>query len=156
MKSFSLYIEGLLLLALSALTAFGSGKSAINPTPFYFYFLVLFFSYLAIFLLPLTYIFLVSLLKRITRPEKASFALVGTISILDIVDIYISYNYGLIYRGPTYTWIVILENLAIFLPTLLLAIYGLLKRSVFAAHLSIFALFAALSWCAFPYLGEMP
>lgn len=150
-----LYLFAIILLAMSAFSILGSNRSPLNPLPFYFYFLVIFISYFSLFVMPVLYLAQIWLLNKAKRLSEIVLILTVGLAVLNFLHIVIAYKYGLVYRGSIYMHIVIFENIVIFLMAFSLAIYGLLKRSEFASNLAILFLFIALSWCAFPYVGEM-
>jgi hypothetical protein len=67
-----------------------------------------------------------------------------------------SWQYGIQYQGSWHTKVVALESVVGFGATLLIAIWATAKQSKFATYLANLLLFVLLSWCAFPYLGELP
>ena len=86
---------------------------------------------------------------------KVVFALVFVLGGLDFLWIVNAWEYGNEYQGSQHTKIVALENILGFGIVLILSLLALKSHSrtlAFAANLGLFTL---LSWCAFPYLGEL-
>ncbi|WP_337658273.1 hypothetical protein, partial [Sphingorhabdus sp. Alg231-15] len=65
-------------------------------------------------------------------------------------------DYGIRYQGELHTQIVAIENIVSFAIVTGLAIYAHLRKIRTGTLLANFSLFTLLSWCAFPYLGELP
>lgn len=66
-----------------------------------------------------------------------------------------SWSLGLRYQGYTHTLIVAVENLLGIAIVIALAWTGLRHGARQRSAVAYFAMFTMLSWCAFPYLGEM-
>ncbi len=66
------------------------------------------------------------------------------------------WDYGYKYQGPVHTKIVAIENIIGFGFVLLLSVWALIKNNKSGLYIANIGLFILLSWCAFPYLGELP
>ena len=67
-----------------------------------------------------------------------------------------SWEYGIKYQGESHTIIVAAENVVGFVSLIVLAYLGVIKNSKVLQYSANLFLFLLLSWCAFPYLGELP
>jgi hypothetical protein len=67
-----------------------------------------------------------------------------------------AWSYGYKYQGEFHTKIVAAENLVGFAGLIILAYVGVSKKSKMLQYSANLFLFLLLSWCAFPYLGELP
>ena len=67
-----------------------------------------------------------------------------------------AWDYGVRYQGLEHTRIVAAENAIGLVVVLSLALVGFRLGAVKAQLAAYFLIFAMLSWCAFPYLGEAP
>lgn len=108
------------------------------------------------FVTPSLYLLVLRLSSYSVHFTKMILALVVAFGALNIMYFQSSWEYGLKYQGPEYIMIVAIENLLGFGITLVISVTALAKGSrslTYAANLSLFIL---LSWCAFPYLGELP
>lgn len=91
---------------------------------------------------------------RIPRRTYILFALLAVFSILYFAA---SWKWGLQYQGPQFTAVICSINVA-WIGFLTIAFRRLLRNNpAFGTSLFIqWMLFAWLSWCAFPWLGELP
>jgi len=87
---------------------------------------------------------------------KIVLALVVVFGLLNTLYFQISWEYGIKYQGLKHTKIVAIENFVGFGTAFTIAIIALVKRSHSLALTANLLLFVLLSWCAFPYLGELP
>lgn len=88
-------------------------------------------------------------------PKRTLIAL-GILIVLDIIDLYYSWPYGLKYQGKGFTVAMIEINAAFILFLLVITVWAV-KRVSFIGNLLVhFILFLWLGWYAFPYLGELP
>lgn len=145
----------IILLAVSGLTALGDNTSPLNPLPFYYYFAALLISYWVILLVPVIYIFEMWLLARRKGTNVIVLVMAVCIAILNVIDILMSYESGIKYRGYEYINTLIIENFVIFFLAILFAALSMIKRSELYMQSANFLIFFALCWCAFPYIGEM-
>ena len=67
-----------------------------------------------------------------------------------------AWNYGYKYQGKFHTKVVAVENFVGFIALVVMAYFGMYKNSKKLQNSANLLLFLLLSWCAFPYLGEMP
>jgi len=91
---------------------------------------------------------------KIPRRTYILFALLAVLSILYFAA---SWKWGLQYQGPQFTAVICSINVA-WIGFLTIAFRRCLKKApAFETSLLIqWMLFAWLSWCAFPWLGELP
>lgn len=129
--------------------------SPLVPMPFYLIFLALFMSYGFILVLPLIYIIEFKLLYNKKNFGKIVLAMILLFSSLNIYYIWASWEYGIAYQGELHTIIVAIENAVCFLCLIILAYLGVAKNVKKLQYFANLLLFLLLSWCAFPYLGEM-
>lgn len=92
-----------------------------------------------------------------SKVPKRSVGLLATAALLDVVWFVEDWNYGLLYQGAKYTYLVCGINIA------WVAVLGAMfahcwkSKSSFKFNLVLhWLLFAWLAWYAFPYLGELP
>jgi len=92
-----------------------------------------------------------------TKVPRRSYLLLALLTVLTIVDLVLSWKWGMRYEGPKYTAAVSSVNIA-WLAFLGLAFARTRKgTSTFQTILFLnWMLFAWLSWYAFPWLGELP
>lgn len=129
--------------------------SPLVPMPFYLIFLALFMSYGFILVLPLIYIIEFKLLYNKRNFGKIVLVKALIFAILNIYYIWASWEYGIAYQGELHTIIVTIENAICFLCLIILAYLAVLKNLKKLQYFANLFLFLLLSWCAFPYLGEM-
>ena len=92
------------------------------------------------------------------RPHmpRRTFALLGLLTVLSIVDFRFGWKDGIHYQGVRYTEGICVLNL-MWLAVLWWAIRHWRRHPSFNGNLSFnWLLFAWLAWHAFPYLGELP
>lgn len=66
-----------------------------------------------------------------------------------------AWSYGIKWQGEAYTFVMAALNAICFGVVIGLAGVGVAKSSAKATRIAHLALFVVVSWCAFPYLGEM-
>jgi hypothetical protein len=95
------------------------------------------------------------IIRQQSKMPKRTVGVVGLLSMLTIVDFVLEWKYGLQYQGKGYTIAVYTFN-ALWLAAIWWGVIRAWRRPSFAANLlSHWLIFAWLSWCAFPYLGEL-
>jgi len=67
-----------------------------------------------------------------------------------------AWSYGYKYQGEFHTKAVAAENFVGFVALIFVAYLGMSKNSKMLQDTANLLLFLLLTWCAFPYLGEMP
>jgi hypothetical protein len=77
-------------------------------------------------------------------------------ALLSVVYLANAWDVGARFQGATHTRIVVEENAVGLIVVLFLAVIGLRPRAQQSQIAALFLVFAMLSWCAFPYLGELP
>ncbi|ATW02375.1 hypothetical protein [Sphingorhabdus sp. YGSMI21] len=145
-------------IALALLSGFTvmQGVTVYAPLPFYIILLAWIIPPLAILLTPFCYFMVVYLGTKSPRFSIYILILCLMFGALNTWSIYSAWDYGIRYQGESHTQIVAIENIVGFAFVLVLATYAHLKKIQTATLLANFSLFALLSWCAFPYLGELP
>ncbi len=146
---------GLLALISLLIKAFGI-PNILAPYPLPF--LIVIFSggkYVFPFITPILYIFVLKLFSNSKHFAKMIIILILGFAILNYIFFQNAWDLGVKYQSLQYAQFVAMENIIGFLLALTLAVMGHIKKSrrlVLSANLVLFAL---LSWCAFPYLGEV-
>jgi hypothetical protein len=108
------------------------------------------------FLTPALYLLVLKFSSPSLHFTKIVLVLVVVISAFNIMYFQNSWEYGVKYQGPEHTKTIAIENIVGFGIAILIAVVALAKGSMLLAHVANFLLFLLLSWCAFPYLGELP
>ena len=108
------------------------------------------------FVTPALYLLVLKLSSSSAHFTKIILALVVILGALNIMYFQSAWEYGVKYQGPEHTKIVAIENLVGFGVTLAISVIALAKGSRSLAYIGNLILFILLSWCAFPYLGELP
>ncbi|MEY4667573.1 MAG: hypothetical protein RL518_272 [Pseudomonadota bacterium] len=105
---------------------------------------------------PVLYLVVVKLSSQSTHFAKIVLALVAVLGALNIIYFQNAWEYGVTYQGPEHTRIVAIENMMGFGAALGMAFVATAKKSSSLAYSANLFLFVLLSWCAFPWLGELP
>ncbi len=150
------YFGMIFLFVVSSITILGGSPSVVRPSPFYLIILSLFISYFSIFAMPLLYTVSFLFIYNIGNSIAKFRYVVILISIFNFFDIYMSWNYGVKINGIDYVQKILFINIIAFVILIFLSEFAYrknLKRLFFFNNLYLFFL---LSWCAFPYLGELP
>lgn len=145
-----------ILAAISAIIVLRGVPNVWVPMPFPIVLVSFIASIFFLFVTPSLYVLVLKLFSPLTHFPKIVFSLIVAFGVLNILYFKFSWDYGLKYQGETHTKIVAIENLVGFGTAVLVGSFALGKNS---RHLALFAnlfLFMLLSWCAFPYLGELP
>ena len=145
-----------LIAAVSSLILIPGVMNPAVPTPIYLVVLAWVISYGFIIVLPLIYIIQFRLFYKSTSFGKFTLITAIIISMLNICYFWVSWEYGVNWQGETHTKIVAAENLIGFTALIVLAYLGLMRHSKLLQYSANLLLFLLLSWCAFPYLGELP
>jgi hypothetical protein len=97
------------------------------------------------------------LLRGEPKIPKRSYVLLLVAILLSVADFVISWNWGLHYQGPRYTYVVCAVNVVWAVLLALSFIRAWKNASTFKSSLFLhWMLFAWLAWYAFPYMGELP
>ena len=108
------------------------------------------------FVTPALYLLVLKLSSSSIHFTKIILALVVALGVLNIMYFQSAWEYGIKYQGPEHTKIVAIENLLGFGIVLAISVTALAKGSRSLTYTANLILFMLLSWCAFPYLGELP
>jgi hypothetical protein len=108
------------------------------------------------FVIPVLYVLVLKFLSPSKYFTKIVLALVVILGALNIWYFQNAWEYGLKYQGSEHTIIVATENVVGFCIALVISTIGLAKGSRPLSLIANLVLFVLLSWCAFPYLGELP
>jgi len=114
------------------------------------------FAYWGLLVIPALYTLELVCLRRSQRLPIAILGLVVFVGLLNAVYFWLAWQDGVMYQGEAHTKIVAGENLVGFGIALAVAMIAVKKQSASAAFSANLLLFVLLSWCAFPYLGELP
>ena len=145
-----------LLLVVSSLIIFSRIMSIWVPMPVYLVILAWITSFLYMLFTPGMYLLFLKYFYNSNKLSAATITLVIILSILNAWYFYGSWGYGEKYQGIEHTKIVAIENILGFSIALILSIWAHIKKIRQGTYSANLLLFLLLSWCAFPYLGEMP
>lgn len=126
------------------------------PSPFYLLVLAWAISFLFTLFTPALYLLTLKFSSKSKNFSTIILSLVVALAALNMLYFNGSWSYGTKYQGMEHTQIVALENIIGFSMALLLSAWSHFKKSRAGTYAASFLLFALLSWCAFPYLGELP
>ena len=126
------------------------------PMPIYQVILAWVISFFSILVMPVIYMFEVKLISQTKYFSIIVTALISALALLNIKYFWGAWGYGYKYQGELHTQIVAIENIVGFSIALAVSIWALKHKNTVASYIANFILFALLSWCAFPYLGELP
>lgn len=126
------------------------------PMPFYMVMLAWMLSYSFIFVIPIIYLIEFKLLSDKNNFGKIILIAALLFSTLSLLYFWASWEYGIKYQGELHTKIVAIENIVGFSSLLVMAYIGIIKKSKIMQCSANLYLFFLLTWCAFPYLGELP
>jgi len=145
-----------LIAALSSLILVSGVPTPLAPAPMHLVILlwIIWYGYIAI--MPCAYIIEFSLMHQ--KPYLGKTILLATLVmiVLDIIYFLTSWDYGIRYHGARHTKIVALENVIGLAVQLGLAYWGMKKDLKYVQYSANLLLFLLLSFCIFPYLGELP
>lgn len=151
-----MYGGAAVLASVSALLFIGGVPNVWAPMPLPIVIVAFLTFILFPFVTPALYMLVLRFFSSSKNFTKIVLALVVGLGALNTLYFQSSWKYGLKYQGPEHTKIVALENLIGFGLALVLAVIALAKGSRPLALSANLFLFILLSWCAFPYLGELP
>jgi hypothetical protein len=142
--------------AVSSLVLTTGVMNPIVPMPFYLVILAWIFSYGFLLIMPIIYLLVFNLLCNKRNFGWGVFIASLAFSVLSIFYFTWSWEYGVKYQGEEHTKIVVVENFIGFTGLLVLAYLGARNNSKVMQYSANLHLFLLLSWCAVPYLGELP
>jgi len=145
-----------LLAAVSALILLSGVPSVWVPMPLPIVLVAFLTTILFPFVTPALYMLVLTFLSPSKYFCKIVLALVIILGALNILYFQIAWEYGVRYQGPEHTRIVAIENAVGFSVVMVIAVISLAKKSRRLAFVANIFLFLLLSWCAFPYFGELP
>jgi len=150
-------LSGIFSLVLLTLLTLKTGyMNPLVPMPFYLVFLTWIILYGVIAVMPALYIFHFLFVFSRENPARAIMISTAVFSLLNIIYFWNCWIYGTRWQGAFHTRTVALENLVGFAAVLVFLVVGkrrFPRHYLYASHLLLFIL---LTWCAFPYLGELP
>lgn len=148
---------GALILTATSLLIISSGvMNPLVPMPLYLVILAWVALYIFPIVIPAIYLFVLMVSSKSQYFSKVVLGLISIISSLNVMYFIYAWNYGLKYQGDVHTIVVALENIIGFGLAMIIAIVAHVKKSKAGTYLANFIMFLLLSWCAFPYLGELP
>ena len=150
------YGGALALLGSSSIMVTSGAMTAWNPMPVYLVIAAWLFSLGYVFVLPVLYLTEFTLIGRSFHFGKMLIVIITMASGLNILYFVSVWGYGIQWQGTNHTIIVALENAIGFSVALCAAFWGHYHKSLSAQYAANLLLFLLLSWCAFPYLGELP
>lgn len=151
-----MYGGAVLLAVVSATIVMGGVPNVWVPMPLPIVLVAFFTMILFPFVTPALYILVLKFLSPSVHFTKIVFALVFVFGVLNTLYFQNAWEYGVKYQGTEHTKIVAIENVVGFGLAALIAAIALVKSSRSLALTANLFLFVLLSWCAFPYLGELP
>ncbi|QYK02025.1 hypothetical protein [Shewanella psychrotolerans] len=151
-----MYGGAVLLAAVSGAIVLGRVPNAWVPMPLPIVIVAFVTLILFPFVTPALYLLVLKLSSSSVHFTKIILALVVAIGVLNFMYFQIAWEYGIKYQGPEHTKIVAIENLLGFGVAFVISATALAKGSRALAYTANLTLFVLLSWCAFPYLGELP
>lgn len=126
------------------------------PMPRHLVILAWILSYGFLLVMPAVYLLVFNFLRKKGNFGWGVFIAALVLSFLSIFYFSGSWEYGVKYQGEAHTKIVAVENFVGFIGLLVLAYFGGRNKSKNLQYSANLFLFLLLSWCAFPYLGELP
>jgi len=144
------------ILGISSLLLLVGIMNPFVPMPLYMVIMVWSLSYGFLIVMPVIYLIEFTLLSQSAYFGKA--VLISAVFFTALNAYYFSqaWSYGYKYQGEFHTKIVAAENLIGFASLIVLAYSGVSRNSKKLQNFANLLLFLLLSWCAFPYLGELP
>lgn len=147
---------GVAILGVSSLLCFVGIMNPFVPMPLYMVILVWTLSYGFLAVMPVIYLLEFELLSQRSYFGKVVFVSALFFTALNAYYFSQAWSYGYKHQGEFHTNVVAAENLAGFASLIALAYFGISKNSKMLQNSANLLLFLLLSWCAFPYLGELP
>ena len=144
------------LVALSSSLFWARVMSPIAPMPMHQVLLAWTTGFGSLVVVPAIYLGTLLWLWNSKRFRLVVLALSLALAVLSALYFVSAWDYGVRYQGVEHTRIVAAENAVGLAVALSLAFIGFRARAAKAQLAAYFLVFAMLSWCAFPYLGELP
>lgn len=151
-----MYGGAILLAAVSAIIILGGVPNVWVPMPLPIVLVAFLALNLFPFVTPALYMLVLKFLSPSTHFIKFVLGLVFIFGLLNALYFQSAWEYGVKYQGPEHTKIVAIENVVGFSLAMAIAVVALVKSSQSLALAANLLLFVLLSWCAFPYLWELP
>ncbi|WP_417454652.1 hypothetical protein [Kiloniella sp.] len=146
---------GLLFLVSLSMRLFGI-PNILTPYPMPLFIVILMGGkYIFPFITPLLYMLILKIFSNSKHFSKVVVSLILAFAFLNFYHFLNTWDLGVKYRSYEYAQFIAIENIVGFLIALTMGIAGHIKKSrrlILGANLTLFIL---LSWCAFPYLGEI-
>ena len=146
---------GALLIVISSIVVWSGYPKLWSPMPVPLVIVGWVMPPLSLLVTPALYLLLTRLLWGHERFPKIVLALILVFGFLNFLWIWVAWEHGLKYQGNLHTTVIAIENFLSFTFVLVLSLLSLRHKSLFLAQAANLVLFVVLSWCAFPYLGEM-
>lgn len=147
---------GVAIFCASSLLFLAGTMNPFVPMPLYMVVMAWFLSYGFLAVMPAIYILELKLLGKKSYFGRAVLISALFVAVLNTYYFTQAWRYGYQYQGELHTKIVAVENISGFVVLLVIAYVGMSKNSKKLQYSANLLLFLLLSWCAFPYLGEMP
>ncbi len=151
-----MYGGAIILAAVSGTIVLGGVPNVWTPMPFPIVLVAILTLVLFPFVTPVLYMLVLKFLSPSIHFAKIVLGLVATFAFLNTLYFKSSWDYGVKYQGLEHTRIVAMENAIGFGLLTVVAVIALVTDSRKLAYAANLLLFVLLSWCAFPYLGELP
>lgn len=126
------------------------------PCPLYLVVLAWISFFLAPVFTPILYLINIKLSSKSKYFPIITIFLIILFSVLNLWYFYGGWSYGVNYQGLEHTQIVAIENIVGFGIASFLSIWSHFRKSQMGTYAANLITFILLSWCAFPYLGELP
>jgi hypothetical protein len=147
---------GLVVLGASSLLFLVGVMSPFVPMPLYMVVMAWILSYGFLAVMPAIYLLEFKFLSQRIYFGKVVLISASLFAVLNAYYFSQAWSYGYKYQGEFHTNVVAAENLVGFASLIVLAYLGVSKESKMLQYSANLFLFLLLSWCAFPYLGELP
>ena len=149
-------IGSFFVLLVSSLLFVARGPSILAPMPMYLVIMGWMVSYFSVAVMPALFAFQFMLFRNSSKFGLGLILACLIIVVLNVWWFIAGWSYGYKYQGHVHTKIVALENMVGFGVVILLSLWATIKNHKFGLYLANVILFILISWCAFPYLGELP
>ena len=143
------------ILLLCSTLLVGNGPSPLRPIPVHQVILALLLGGGFVLVLPVIYLVTLAALWNAKWLAHATIGVSLVLAVLSPIWFMSSWEGGYTYQGAAHTRVVAFENAVGIVLVVALSILGWHRRSRQLQVSAYFGTFALLSWCAFPYLGEM-
>ena len=150
------YGGAILLSGFSSLIFLEGSPEIWVPMPLYMIILGWISPFFIPLLTPVLYLLNMKLFSKSKYFSIITTYLIVFFGVLNLWFFTIAWSYGLRWQGFEHTLIAAMENIVGFGAALLLSIWSHFRKSEAVTYAANLILFIILSWCAFPYLGELP